>query len=258
MAGDEYDAAGQNRFTALRQFAIETCTTSTTSSCAADSPSAVAGFSRIFTSARDAFPSVRPRPLAPQLIFRSFDVPDTEATHVRLVVLNNQCTGAPDYKGEQDNDPLNPTDCQGGSSADEAVRIAELEVFSYDSSTRPPGDPVVATTMTAPPTAAEGSTFSYTLGYTNLGPEPSASAKITNLLPAGLTFVSASDGGSYHAATRTVTWSLGTVPLNFTGERTLKVKVNTGLPPATLITNTAQYTAALTVATPAAATTLVP
>jgi len=258
MAGDDYDAAGQNRFTALRQFAIETCTQSTTSSCAADQPSAAAGFSRIYISPPDAFPSGRPRPLAPQAVFRSFDVDDTEATHVRLVVLNNHCTGGPAYQGEQDNDPANVTDCGDGSRADQEVRIAELEVFSSDSSTRPPGDPVVATTMTAPTTATEGSTFRYTLGYTNLGPEPSASAKITDVLPAGVTFVSASDGGTYNAAARTVTWNLGTVPLNFTGSRTLTVKVNSGLPAATLLVNTSQYTAALTLAPPAAATTLVP
>ena len=29
------------------------------------------------------------------------------ATHVRFVVLTNQCTGAPDYQGDQDDDPIN-------------------------------------------------------------------------------------------------------------------------------------------------------
>ena len=42
---------------------------------------------------------------------RDFDVPDTEAAAVRLVTLENQCTGGPDYAGEQDDDPLNDTDC---------------------------------------------------------------------------------------------------------------------------------------------------
>ena len=54
---------------------------------------------------------------------------------MRLRVLNNQCTGAPDYPGEQDDDPANSTDCaettiasQSGNG--ERVRAAELQVFS--------------------------------------------------------------------------------------------------------------------------------
>jgi extracellular elastinolytic metalloproteinase len=38
---------------------------------------------------------VNPRPAAPDLILRRFDVPDTLATHVRIRVLANQCTGNP-------------------------------------------------------------------------------------------------------------------------------------------------------------------
>ena len=61
---------------------------------------------------------------------RSFAVPTTSATHVRLRVLTNQCTGAPDYQGDQDNDPDNVTDCDDGSTQDENVRAAELQVFA--------------------------------------------------------------------------------------------------------------------------------
>ena len=62
-------------------------------------------FTSVFTSAADAFPSAVPRPRAPELIIRSFAVPETRATHVRLRVLTNQCTGAPAYQGDQDDDP---------------------------------------------------------------------------------------------------------------------------------------------------------
>ena len=41
----------------------------------------------------DAFPGVAPRPVAPNLTLRTFDVPDTTASAVRLVALENQCTG---------------------------------------------------------------------------------------------------------------------------------------------------------------------
>ena len=38
-------------------------------------------------------------------------MPQTKATHVRIRVLTNQCTGAPAYQGDQDDDPGNSTDC---------------------------------------------------------------------------------------------------------------------------------------------------
>ena len=60
---------------------------------------------------------------------KSFTVPKTNATFVRLRVLTNQCTGAPDYQGDQDDDPLNITDCKAGSTQDDNVRAAELQVF---------------------------------------------------------------------------------------------------------------------------------
>ena len=88
----------------------------------------VSGVRAVF-SAADAFPGVAPRPVAPNLTLRSFDVPDTTASAVRLVALDNQCTGTPAYAGEQDNDPVNDTDCKAGSDADLSVLAAELEVF---------------------------------------------------------------------------------------------------------------------------------
>jgi hypothetical protein len=70
------------------------------------------------------------RPRAPELIMRLFAVPQTTATHVRLRVLTNQCTGTPAYAGDQDNDPRNTTDCAAGSTQDDNVRAAELQVFA--------------------------------------------------------------------------------------------------------------------------------
>ena len=118
---DPSDPDSGSRFTALRKFAIEVCT----SACGTEG----ARWQRIYTSPDDAFPAVRPRPVAPNLQLRSFDVPDTAATHVRLVALENQCTGFGGYAGEQDNDPLNDTDCKAASDRDLSVRAAELQVF---------------------------------------------------------------------------------------------------------------------------------
>jgi extracellular elastinolytic metalloproteinase len=92
--------------------------------CADDSE-----FITVYTSPADAFPSIAPRPRAPELIIRSFNIPDVRASYVRLVVVHNQCTGAPDYQGDQDDDPRNTTDCEDGSAQDDNVRAAELQVF---------------------------------------------------------------------------------------------------------------------------------
>lgn len=81
-------------------------------------------------TAEDAFPSVVPRPRAPELTIRSFDIPRVQATHVRLVVLDNQCTGQEQFLGEQDQDPRYQTDCIQGSAQDDIVRAAELQVFT--------------------------------------------------------------------------------------------------------------------------------
>jgi len=118
------DTATQSRFSALRQFQVLTCQVKAGIDCTQTSQ-----FRVLFTSAPDVFPSVGPRPRVPELVMRSFTVPKTNATHVRLRVLTNQCTGAPDYQGDLDDDPLNVTDCEDGSTQDDNVRAAELQVF---------------------------------------------------------------------------------------------------------------------------------
>ena len=114
------DPDSGSRFTALRKFAIEVCA----SSCDADG-----SWKRVFTSSNDAFPGVRPRPVAPNLTFRTFSFDPVQATQVRLVALENQCTGFKGYAGEQDNDPVNNTDCKSASDRGSIVHAAELEVF---------------------------------------------------------------------------------------------------------------------------------
>jgi hypothetical protein len=122
------------RFDALRQFAIAACT----ASAANANCTTPAGFRTIYTSPSNAFPAGQPRPLAPDLLVRQFDIPDTSATHLKLIVLNNQCTGTPAYQGDQDNDPANDSDCVSGSSTTNplltpkapTVKAAEFQAFS--------------------------------------------------------------------------------------------------------------------------------
>jgi hypothetical protein len=119
------DAATQSRFSALRQFRVLACEANGAVTC-----SNAADFHTVFTSAADAFPSIAPRPRAPELIIRSFDIPLTMATHLRLEVLTNQCTGTPDYAGEQDADPRANTDCTTASAQALNVRVAEFEAYA--------------------------------------------------------------------------------------------------------------------------------
>jgi extracellular elastinolytic metalloproteinase len=118
---------GQNRFSAVRQFQVLTCEAKGGVNCSQDSQ-----FTLIYTSPADAFPSVRPRPRAPELIVRSFDVPKTKATHIRFRVVSTQCTGFAGYAGEQDNDPRANTDCAtaGPAAAAQTTHAAEFEAFS--------------------------------------------------------------------------------------------------------------------------------
>jgi extracellular elastinolytic metalloproteinase len=125
----------ENRFTALRAFDLYACTAGTRANptCAGTTD---AGWKRILRSEDDAFPAVNPRPVAPDLILRNWSVPTTRATHVRLVVRDNQCTGQRSYHGDQDADPNNNSDCRVGDAGtafvarNTEVHAAELQVWS--------------------------------------------------------------------------------------------------------------------------------
>jgi hypothetical protein len=70
------------------------------------------------------------------MTLRTWDLSDQRATHVRLVVLDNQCTGQPSYQGDQDNDPQINSDCRSVNPGtpfvprDTEVHAAELQVLS--------------------------------------------------------------------------------------------------------------------------------
>jgi hypothetical protein len=124
----------QNRFTALRQFELWGCTAGAACLTGGD-------WSLIYRSAEDFFPSDPPRPVAPEINLRGFDLlgeqRSSRFTHVRLVVLHNQCTGNTAYQGDQDNDPGMNADCRTGSPPNfvprgSDVRASELQLYSRD------------------------------------------------------------------------------------------------------------------------------
>jgi extracellular elastinolytic metalloproteinase len=123
IAGDADNVATQNGLSALRSFAILACNAEK-ADCTVD-----ANFKRVYTSASDAFPGGAYRPYTRDINLRSFDIPNTKATHLRLEVLTSQCTGGPAYAGQQHDDPRTRTDCATASPARDEVRIAEFQVF---------------------------------------------------------------------------------------------------------------------------------
>ena len=246
----------EQRFTSLRQFRIQACNAAApvNADCAGGS-----GFSTIFTSPANAFAAEAPRPVAPDLLIKSFDVTDTQATHIRLVALDNQCTGAPEFQGDQEDDPTTPsTDCSDTSERAHELHVAELQVLGTgaDGAEPPtpdgPRDPVVALTKTGPLTVATGSNVAYEISYTNLGPATASSARVVDTLPAGVSFQSASNGGTYDATTRTVTWNVGNVAAGASGQRTLVVRVPSGTQTGTLLLNQVEFRAPLTTSIPGA------
>lgn len=120
-----------------------------------------------------------------------------------------------------------------------------------------PDDPIVVLTKNGPAEASAGEEFAYTIGYQNLGPFPSANARITDALPVQLAFVGAGSGGVFDQATRRVTWSLGTVGVNQPDSVRLRVRVKKAVAAGAIVTNRADFTGDATTSAPAFAVTRV-
>jgi uncharacterized repeat protein (TIGR01451 family) len=94
-------------------------------------------------------------------------------------------------------------------------------------------------------TVDRGSTIDYTLAYYNNGTADATNATITDTLPVHTTYVagSASDGGTYNDATRTITWTsidvaAGTTAADPAGTVTFRVTVDANTPNGTELDNT--------------------
>jgi hypothetical protein len=121
-----------NRFTALRSFDAYVCRAERVAANPTCDGSIDAGWTQLLAAPADAFPSVNPRPVAPDLTLRYFDADhNVVGTHVKFVVRGNQCTGQASYHGDQDSDPANNADCLGSVRANE-VHVAEVEVFGQN------------------------------------------------------------------------------------------------------------------------------
>ena len=61
------------------------------------------------------------------------------------------------------------------------------------------------------PSVVPGTDNTYTITVTNNGPSTVTGAQVSDVLPAGATFVSATNGATYDAGTNTVHFTTGTV-----------------------------------------------
>jgi len=89
--------------------------------------------------------------------------------------------------------------------------------------------PSITLTKTASPmSATSGATVTFTIAYSNTGASAASNVTITDVVPAGSTFVSGSitGGGSFSSGTNTVTWNIASVAASGTGSVSFQVKVN--------------------------------
>jgi hypothetical protein len=87
-------------------------------------------FHTIYRSPSNFFPSVRPRPVAPDLINREvkFGKPIT-ADAVRLVIRSSACTGSKEFNTEEEADVVQDSSCLSLPGYPTQVTVTELEVF---------------------------------------------------------------------------------------------------------------------------------
>jgi len=133
-----------------------------------------------------------------------------------------------------------------GSTISNTGSIASTEVTtpvtSAPATVTVSNKPTLTLSKSASPTSASpGGTVTYTLAYGNTGAGAATNTVITDVLPANITYVtgSASNGGSYNATSRTLTWTPGTVNPNATAQVTFQVTVDNTATVGSTINNTA-------------------
>jgi len=87
----------------------------------------------------------------------------------------------------------------------------------------------------------EGDTITYTITVTNLTTQSATNVTVSDVLPAGVTYVaaSASNAGAYTAGTRTLDWSIGTVAQGSPVSLTYDVTIDTGSATLGVLSNNA-------------------
>lgn len=121
--------------------------------------------------------------------------------------------------GESKEFTINAQAGKPGSYANKAVATANGGLTDDAAATTVVRQPVLTIAKTATEIAYEGRPVSYSVKVGNTGDAVAANTVVTDVLPAGVTFVSATDQGAFAAGT--VTWNLGNLAPN--AEKTLGI-----------------------------------
>ena len=97
---------------------------------------------------------------------------------------------------------------------------------STDTTTLDPQSDLTITNVANNAAPDLGTQVGFTVTVTNNGPSTATGVGATDLLPSGLAFVSAGDGGVYDSSTHMVTWSLGTLASGATDTLLVEVDAN--------------------------------
>lgn len=111
----------------------------------------------------------------------------------------------------------------------------------------------LSVTKTAPAAATAGSNVTYAIAVANAGPSDAANVALTDILPAGTTFVSESQttGPTFTCTTgATVTCTIASFPASATATFNVIVKLSGSIVNGTTVTNTANVTASTPDPTP--------
>ncbi|MGB3515876.1 MAG: DUF4347 domain-containing protein [Elainellaceae cyanobacterium] len=125
----------------------------------------------------------------------------------------------------------------GGSTNIHEIRNLVISTAN-DPPTGPQADLVVR--KAGPSDVLPGDEFTYNITVTNSGPNNATNVSLQDLLPDGLTFVSASNGGTYDAVTNTINWT--PINLNNGNQVTYSVTVQAPATAGVTLENTAFVT----------------
>jgi uncharacterized repeat protein (TIGR01451 family) len=131
-----------------------------------------------------------------------------------------------------------------GVSASEIVSVQSSTAFSYTvASAAPPSADVAVTLSDSPDPVQVGQTLTYTISVRNNGPDTASAVTLTDTLPAGVSFVSATPSQGSCSGTSTLSCALGTLANTATATVTLRVNPTTT---NTALANTASATTTTT------------
>lgn len=126
-------------------------------------------------------------------------------------------------------------DCSGASfhyNADYLIDSMTIHVVA------PPPPTITLIKSVSPATKVPpGTTLTYTIAYSNSGAGPATNFVITDVLDGFLQDPVPSSPGTYDPATRTLTWSLGTLAAGATGSVSFTAKVSHAAADGTVINN---------------------